>query len=573
MTGEASSGGDILRRRGQQSLEAAAASDPMGGSGGPSGGKVFYASSYAPTPNQMPQTPQNDSTRRIAAVFLLFAIASLVKLNRQSVPLGSLPALNQTNSAWHTSEKEPPKKLPPGHFVWEEGEMWSGNRDSLFSPDPAPVEEGAGNAHNEGTAVTDPKRFCGECRWNQWGNPITCAARLGHLTDKYGLSVGDARKSVMEKAECVRKESPTEGVATEGGQIKRRVEESATGEEPAHAHGWNRMLFGIFSQDSPNEHAVRMVNRETHLRYYKYHSAPTGEIRPDYICSLHDLLHKPELAKDAENCRVVYTFVMGGGEGDANLRNKITYLGKARDAQPEGTRCLWEDPECGGTDISKWTLDEPKGDISDVFASERLNYDDITLLSIPENHEMGKTDTWFTYASMLTRERPNLRIGFVGKMDSDNFIRWPAFFNYLAVQVYAKPYIYGGYIIHKKVCSGRVYGYACKSPTVIFDTFATGAHVYLSTPLAQHVFLNGTTLERKKEVWTVGEDMQLGNMVYSDPKIDLQLFNHRYGGEGINTHCFNDAERCRKGYYSVWPGLESAGEEWRKEQAKKASDR
>ena len=85
--------------------------------------------------------------------------------------------------------------------------------------------------------------------------------------------------------------------------------------------------------------------------------------------------------------------------------------------------------------------------------------------------------------------------------------------------------------------------------------FATGAIAYLSTPLAQHVFLNGTTLQRKRDVWIVGEDMQLANMAYSDPNRTPFIINHRRGryGRKINVHCFSDAERCRREYYGSYP--------------------
>lgn len=342
------------------------------------------------------------------------------------------------------------------------------------------------------------------------------------------------------------------------GNINTRRDTMIGSSEPVqfHKREWDRMLFGIFTYDSPNEADIRAANRETHLSYYK--NSPQ-ENRTDLICSLAELLSNATLAQDPESCRVVYSFVMGGGVGNHSMRQKWSKLDSRRETVSEvKTRCLWEDPECGGKDITKWTLDAPKCSVSHVLAQELKQYDDITMLSIAENHELGKTDTWFTYMSMLTRQRPELQIGFVGKLDSDNLVRWPVFLQYLTLstkEIDTIPFIYGGFAINKKVCVGKVYGGICKQPSVIFDNFVSGAMAYLSTPLAQHVYMDGTTLERKREVWIVGEDLQLGNMAYSDPSRKPYIINHRYGrgNNYISSHVSNNATILRREYYKVYP--------------------
>ena len=365
---------------------------------------------------------------------------------------------------------------------------------------------------------------------------------------------------------------------------------------------WDRMLFGVFTYDSPNEAEIRLAARETHLDYFKhYYNTKTtntlevsdiGTVGPDTICSLKEIMNNSTLAKDATSCRIIYTFVMGGGIGDEYMKRKVDKLDKGRYSNTNvKTRCLWEDPECGGRDITKWTLVAPKCNISSTLANEMKEYNDITFLSIPENHELGefesmstifllafwliiptdkhcylgKTDTWFTYVAMLTRQHPELQIGFVGKIDSDNFIRWPRYLKFLDGERYyinLHPYIYAGYAIHKNVCKGRMYGFACANPDFIAACFASGAMAYLSTPLAQHVFMDGTTLERKKQVWIVGEDMQLANMAFSNPKIIPYVMNHRYRngrdisglhGYDFSYHCSNDPIRYRKEYYEIYP--------------------
>ena len=333
---------------------------------------------------------------------------------------------------------------------------------------------------------------------------------------------------------------------------------------PVTEREWDRMLFGIFTYDSSNEAELRLANRETHLNYFKHYykaaiSDVDSSIRHDTICSLQDLLNNITLSNDSNSCRIVYTFVMGGGIGDENMKRKVNTLDREKGAASKvKTRCLYQDDDCGGTDITRWTLDKPHCNITDVFKAELEKYNDITLLSVPENHELGKTDTWFTYTAMLTRQRPDLQIGFVGKIDSDNFIRWPVFLKWFSAHrsnIILQPFIYGGYAIHKKVCSGVAYGRACAKKEFIAELFAAGAMAYMSTPLAQHVFMDGTTLQRKKEVWIVGEDMQLANMAYSDPKITPFVLNHRYGEGGyeISVHCVNNPVNYRDWYYKLYP--------------------
>ena len=79
---------------------------------------------------------------------------------------------------------------------------------------------------------------------------------------------------------------------------------------------------------------------------------------------------------------------MGGGIGDENMKRKVNTLDREKGAASKiKTRCLYQDDDCGGTNITKWTIDTPQCNITDVFKTELKKYNDITLLSIPENHE------------------------------------------------------------------------------------------------------------------------------------------------------------------------------------------
>jgi len=235
------------------------------------------------------------------------------------------------------------------------------------------------------------------------------------------------------------------------------------------------------------------------------------------------------------------------------------------------TRCLYQDPDCGGTDINGWRTPYPhaSNNISTYWKSE-LNssspndnkHHEFTILSIPENHNLGKTDTWFTYVSMLTRSRPDLHIDFVGKLDGDNMIHFPTFVTFLYLHqddIDNHPYIHGGYVVPKGQCIRQKWGKLCARPEFIAPMFVTGAISYLSTPLAQHVYMDGTTLAHKRNVWIHFEDAQLSNMAYSDPNItheEVLVLNHRGRPKpGITQHCSGKPNCVRERYHQAFPEL------------------
>ena len=333
--------------------------------------------------------------------------------------------------------------------------------------------------------------------------------------------------------------------------VVRSKSEANNAESQPYERRSHRTLYGIFSYDSPNEANLRAANRATHLNYYIKNRRK--EKRADVICKLNVLLAWPELAKDPESCQVIYTFVLGGLEGsedNPNLRAKSSVVG--RNVVPDSkTRCLYNDPDCGGANITQWTMKRPLS--VSLELEKELKLQDLTFLSVLESHEYGKTDTWFTYASLLARQRSELNIAFVGKIDSDNIIRWPSFFQYLKHNyedaMKTEKYIYGGWYVPKDECAGNAYSGLCSDGRFIGDGFASGAHNYISTELATKVFLD-TPLARRKEVWFVGEDIQLANMVYST-SIRPFVINHRGGlGHGfINVHCKGDPGLMRSQYF------------------------
>ena len=404
--------------------------------------------------------------------------------------------------------------------------------------------------------------FCGEKTYKSLG--FTCNKRLKFLSSRYNMSEQAAKNSLLENKDCIcdclwgyREDCYSSFLESKdcvcdmgedkmfGAPVKKRWGDGR----------WERMLIGIFSYDQLNEFELRMANRETHLSFFK---RIAGDEDDKTICSLHELLGNQTLIADERQCRIIYTFVIGGGP-----RNDILTLKNGRGLdlgsinKTAKTRCLWQDPECGGTDVDKWTVDTPQFNTTIHLQEEMKMNKDITFLNISENHELGKTDTWFTYAAMLTKRQPNLGIRFTAKLDSDNFLDYYSLQSYMKQhkQLFRdKQYIYGGFVIYKAVCSGRGYGFVCKDPSFIAPLFMGGAFTYLSTPLAHHVYLNGTSLELKKKIWIPREDMQVGNMVFSDPSITVEIVQHNKHPFFLNKHCYGEPLTYRNEFIKHFVG-------------------
>lgn len=279
-----------------------------------------------------------------------------------------------------------------------------------------------------------------------------------------------------------------------------------------------RFLFGIFTFDSDNEYMLRRGHRMTYLKWFKFHHhlSPEKILEKNYpsvdgICSLNHLLTNKTLAQDPDSCFIIYTYVVGGG----NPKTRPTI-------------CYWGDQDCGdSTNAANYTL--PNGPEYNFSHPEELReHNDFTFLSVRENQNEGKTESWFTYASALTKKRLDLDIDFVGKLDSDTILRSGRLkTNTIQMDGFKDAYIYGGHQpVSRKTCSRGSWGKVCQSPLFKAPVFVPGGFVFLSTGLARHVFLNGISLESKRShVFPNHEDMSLANIAYADPNTTVTLLS------------------------------------------------
>jgi hypothetical protein len=308
-----------------------------------------------------------------------------------------------------------------------------------------------------------------------------------------------------------------------------------------------RFLFGIFSMDSPIEQIRRQTHRETYLSYYKLHLG--NHTRQDTICSLSELIGNQDFINDRTKCQFVYTFVIGGG-----------------DPENSPARCFWGDTVCSGTSPSDMTLAQPNAKFS--HAAEYFKYNDITLLNIRENQHDGKSETWFSYVSaLITVERPDLGVDFVGRLDSDAIIGVELLLNHYKrdaerFQNDSNPYLFGGGdYIDADFCF-RTWR-TCKRPEFIAPGFFGGGMMILSSPLARHAYLDGTVLERM-EISTkarLPEDLLTANFAFRDPNITVRVVplikeEHAY----IFVHDYKEPAEFANEYWSII-GLDKALEE------------
>lgn len=146
-----------------------------------------------------------------------------------------------------------------------------------------------------------------------------------------------------------------------------------------------RILLGIFTYDKPKGAMQRDLIRRTYLALptvMERHNVTTISLRHSRICSLQDYWQKRIVQPD--ECQLLYTFVIGGNK---NVKAPLEYLAPVKPGQSLTINI--SDPE-----------------------------PDVVYLSIKENMDLGKTNTWFHYASKMLP--PEITV--IGKVDTDSLV-------------------------------------------------------------------------------------------------------------------------------------------------------
>lgn len=220
----------------------------------------------------------------------------------------------------------------------------------------------------------------------------------------------------------------------------------------------SRMLLGIFTIAAEAEKRTAIRSMWRHMK-----GVCTFQGRP-----------VKEVEAAGSSCRVIYTFVLGSP-------------GAARTSRTGRTDYIAGHIEAG---------------------------DDETYLNIEENMEDGKTPTWFRYAATIADK---LKADYVGKMDSDTWLKVDSFIEFLDTDLPPAPVAgidnrkrYGGVIIEGVACGVSVNQH-CK--LLRGRAYMAGQFYFVSSDLADYI-LN----EVDTRILHVGyEDFDFGLYILSYP--------------------------------------------------------
>jgi len=263
------------------------------------------------------------------------------------------------------------------------------------------------------------------------------------------------------------------------------------------------MLLGIFSTmlEPKKEAEKRQMIRDTYLSY-------NNDSR---VCSLQDYMRLTKKGS-ANNCKVLYTFVIGGLEGGPTDH----YHSKA-----------------------PLTINPVK--------FKNTSEDDVTYLNIKENLHEGKSTTWLKYCASVSRV---YGIDYSAKVDQDTMLNMPHLVDFIITDLPPYPYnvrIFGGNFI----CNPSL-----KSRGLMYPS---GQFYYLSSDMAE--FVSSDEIDRKEnrkfkgrvypDILPVGKnaDVDIGKYVFSHPyPVKFVQMSHRV----LYTHRIKGVQEWMK----LWKEVE-----------------
>ena len=268
-----------------------------------------------------------------------------------------------------------------------------------------------------------------------------------------------------------------------------------------------RFIVGIMSHSlSETEIQRRTRIRNTYLSFYssqEYQRTFTHDGRnmtrkeriEDFernqhlVCFLNDLEHGR--VKYPDKCRLAYAFVLG--------------------ANPKGTTLLLDYNESHPLTVPPSTM---------ATDGNTREFDAI-YLNIRENGDMGKTPTWFRYATSLVEEKGwTDQWDFIIKMDSDSMMFVHEFLDFIDSQQDLQPPIrkvYGGRMRRHRACGGDTHEHCNWLKGDDKKYFMGGSLYYLSLDLAAFVG-KPSTLNLSDCTELPHEDMLTGRALSKHPR-------------------------------------------------------
>ncbi len=215
----------------------------------------------------------------------------------------------------------------------------------------------------------------------------------------------------------------------------------------------------------------RQAVRETYLSFFKdlYH-----EDQPNRVCSLAQIQRNISLFLE---CQVVYFFFLGGNPN-------------------------------GPTELVAPNSSFP------MTIEGNLDEDDLIYFNIRENLEDGKSQTFFKYASMLSKE---IQFDYVGKIDSDTLLFLPAFLDFAAIHLPPRQLlVYGGNPHDRNACDTNSHDSHTCPLELVGQLYMGGSFYWMSPDLAEFITSNAVP---RSQLTVRHEDIDIGNFVFTYPNV------------------------------------------------------
>ena len=194
------------------------------------------------------------------------------------------------------------------------------------------------------------------------------------------------------------------------------------------------------------------------------------------LCSLQNYMNRPGAFVE---CRIAYTFVIGGGESDKAIEH------------------IMEDEHDGNIALS----------VKDVKGADPTEMD-VVYLNIRENMENGKTVTWLRYGAMIANQYAG--INYIAKVDDDSLFSMDHYFAFVEKNLPPVPFNF------------NIYGGESVANHFHDSLYMMGQFFFMATNLADHIS-NALTAKDREELSLYVyhkrhiEDMELGVFVDSHP--------------------------------------------------------
>lgn len=280
-----------------------------------------------------------------------------------------------------------------------------------------------------------------------------------------------------------------------------------------------KFLLGIFSMISPSERSRRQLIRETYLERNTniLKNNPNVDNSSSKICDIRHYmaLYKSGNLEKADECVVLYAFIVGGGVSTSSNYEEEDHFRTNRPLE--------------------------------IFPESPGGYEpepDVIYLNVKENLVTGKVPTYFKWAFQMSQEYD---IDYVSKVDDDTMLFMPYLFEKIIDPLPPFPYnqrLYGGWLTDFYQCGGKEHCLKI-SP----DGYMAGQFYFMSPDLAYVV----SSDEHERNYALQKESLDIGVSIFDWAKVN-KIMIHLFvigGNYYLWEHPVIDSD-VWKDKYNLW---------------------